>query len=410
MNTPNSQNGRAENGVNGQEGPLVFREPAFALKSNEELAESLLLGWILLLYRGSNSSEDASFSCEYGSRGDDAPKEGVSGLITDVILEEVEQVSLLLERVRNILRRCRISNTDPGKWKIFSAVLSNSAALTEDSRREVPNEPFCIEAQISGEELSINKIQTPALKSPSMVNISVQAFVEILDSILSDTNQTIAQAIRVTNNELDKIWEWNETVPPTIDTCIHDIFIENASRHPERPAVVSWDGGLSYREVDEFSTQLAMQLIDSNVKIGEPIMLCFEKCMWTVVAVLAVMKSGGTLVLTDPSQPEARLQTIATEVNVRLILTSETQAKLGARISSTASIANPRVWSSPTQITPVVQYLEQQQSAITPPLGFLTSLRMHLTLVSTACFAPWRMAVASVFHRKTNESMTLAAL
>ncbi|TPX25759.1 Non-ribosomal peptide synthetase nps1 [Coccidioides immitis] len=351
MNTPNSQNGRAENGVNGQEGPLVFREPAFALKSNEELAESLLLGWILLLYRGSNSSEDASFSCEYGSRGDDAPKEGVSGLITDVILEEVEQVSLLLERVRNILRRCRISNTDPGKWKIFSAVLSNSAALTEDSRREVPNEPFCIEAQISGEELSINKIQTPALKSPSMVNISVQAFVEILDSILSDTNQTIAQAIRVTNNELDKIWEWNETVPPTIDTCIHDIFIENASRHPERPAVVSWDGGLSYREVDEFSTQLAMQLIDSNVKIGEPIMLCFEKCMWTVVAVLAVMKSGGTLVLTDPSQPEARLQTIATEVNVRLILTSETQAKLGARISSTASIVSvgPSIFQSRTQ-------------------------------------------------------------
>jgi amino acid adenylation domain-containing protein len=100
----------------------------------------------------------------------------------------------------------------------------------------------------------------------------------------------------------------------------------------ERPAVVSWDGELSYAQLEDMSTNLARQLVEMGLRVGKAVPLCFEKSMWTIVGVLAVMKAGGALVLMDPSQPEGRLITIANEVDADLILTSELQASLGQRI------------------------------------------------------------------------------
>lgn len=90
---------------------------------------------------------------------------------------------------------------------------------------------------------------------------------------------------------------------------------------------------MSYGTVDEYSTALAKHITSRGVGVGKAVLLCFEKSMWTIVAVLAVMKAGGALVLTDPSQPEARLSTIATESSACIVLTSRKQAELGAKVA-----------------------------------------------------------------------------
>ncbi|KAF2456379.1 hypothetical protein BDY21DRAFT_393629 [Lineolata rhizophorae] len=66
--------------------------------------------------------------------------------------------------------------------------------------------------------------------------------------------------------------------------------------------------------------------------------LCFEKSMWTVVAVLAVMEAGGAFTLTHPSQPEARLQMIGLDVGAKVVLTSGSHALLGSRVAPTAKV------------------------------------------------------------------------
>ncbi|KAJ5742223.1 hypothetical protein N7533_011632 [Penicillium manginii] len=50
--------------------------------------------------------------------------------------------------------------------------------------------------------------------------------------------------------------------------------------------------------------------------------VCFEKSRWTIVAMLAVLKTGATCVPMDPSHPDHRLQSIATRVRAATILTS----------------------------------------------------------------------------------------
>lgn len=58
------------------------------------------------------------------------------------------------------------------------------------------------------------------------------------------------------------------------------------------------------------STGLANRLIDLGVRPGSMVPLCFEKSLWTTVAMLGVMKAGAAFVLVDASLPEPRLQSI----------------------------------------------------------------------------------------------------
>lgn len=137
---------------------------------------------------------------------------------------------------------------------------------------------------------------------------------------------------------LEQIWKWNTPLPPTLRSCMHQLIAQQAGHEPDRPAVDSWDGTLTYGEVELYSTRLARHLVSLGVGPGCNVPLCFEKSRWTVVAVLAIMKAGGTFALTDPSQPEGRLRTIVEQTGARHILTSTSQESLGVKIAPQATL------------------------------------------------------------------------
>jgi amino acid adenylation domain-containing protein len=152
-------------------------------------------------------------------------------------------------------------------------------------------------------------------------------------NILVDTIRTcilaphasIGDKIRLVSRDLDDLWEWNHSLPPTRDFCMHDYISERARSYPEKTAIASWDGDLTYAEVDKYSTITAGRLVDRGVRLHDFVPLCFEKSRWTIVAVLAVMKAGATLVMMDPSLPLARLQNMAKQVNATTMLSSRQQ-------------------------------------------------------------------------------------
>ncbi|ORY70445.1 surfactin synthetase subunit 3 [Pseudomassariella vexata] len=136
---------------------------------------------------------------------------------------------------------------------------------------------------------------------------------------------------------LEQIWAWNTPVPPALRTCMHDLIAQQAAKEPNKSAVDSWDGQLTYSQVDDKSSRLASHLLSIGVGSGINVPVCFEKSRWTVVAVLAVMKAGGTFALMDPSQPEGRLRTIVEQTGASHIITSQIQEALGRRIAPHAT-------------------------------------------------------------------------
>ena len=67
--------------------------------------------------------------------------------------------------------------------------------------------------------------------------------------------------------------------------------------------------------------------------------LCFDKSMWTAVAILAVLKAGGAFLLLDLAFPLNRLKEMCLAVNASVVLTSPSRAKLArSLVSSGAAI------------------------------------------------------------------------
>ncbi|KAI2605599.1 non-ribosomal peptide synthase [Hypoxylon sp. NC1633] len=141
----------------------------------------------------------------------------------------------------------------------------------------------------------------------------------------------------ITAEQLEQIWNWNTPVPLTLETCMQELVAEQACKDPHRPAVHSWDGDFTYQDVNSKSDQFATHLVSIGVGTGSIVPLCFEKSRWTVVAVLAIMKSGATFALMDPSQPERRLRTIVEQTNASTIITSKLQENIGHRIAPNAA-------------------------------------------------------------------------
>lgn len=163
-------------------------------------------------------------------------------------------------------------------------------------------------------------------------------FAFVLDTLFSSPDHPIADLISVTENELDEVWNWNSPMPPDIQSCHHDMISKQVELNPEKIAIDAWDGTLTYRQIEDYSTDLAQNLRLLNDSPNQIIPVLFEKSRWTTVAVLAVMKAGACFSLLDPAQPEGRLRTIVQQVNATIFLASKTQSSLAARIAPSATI------------------------------------------------------------------------
>ncbi|KAE8822123.1 hypothetical protein PTNB85_10512 [Pyrenophora teres f. teres] len=156
----------------------------------------------------------------------------------------------------------------------------------------------------------------------------------------TDEDTKIATIDAVTPEDRQQLWEWNRDIPPTTERCIHDLFTEQARARPTAPAICAWDGEMTYGELDALSSRLAGHLVDLGVKPEVVVPLCFEKSMWTVVAMLAVLKAGGAFLLLDPSLPRERLKLMCRKVSGSLALSSQASALVIDDLVSTLVIVN----------------------------------------------------------------------
>ncbi|KAF5983598.1 enniatin synthase [Fusarium coicis] len=202
--------------------------------------------------------------------------------------------------------------------------------------------PFIVDMHLSSQGLHGKASFSSTLFKSSLVKALFQRLEHTMHQ-LADANaeSKLMDVEMVTPQDLKMIWYWNQHVPEQINRCVHDIFTDIAASQPDVQAVYSWDGKLTYGELDRLSTALAGKLSSSGVQAGTIVPLCFHKSMWTVVALLGVLKAGGAFLLLDPSLPEKRLQYMVQTVNPNLILASKSNHDLGSRLAEAVFILEP---------------------------------------------------------------------
>ncbi|MCJ1387471.1 hypothetical protein MMC18_000314 [Xylographa bjoerkii] len=148
-----------------------------------------------------------------------------------------------------------------------------------------------------------------------------------------NNNQSRSQSAALTKQDGDRIWEWNRDAIAPIDELVQDLISTNVQNQPEAQAVCSWDASFTYGELDNLSNQLAVHLITRGIREGIIVPLCFEKSAWTIVAMLAVIKTGGAFNLLDAAQPETRLREIVQQTEARLMMASPLQYNLAIKLA-----------------------------------------------------------------------------
>ncbi|CAH0058426.1 unnamed protein product [Clonostachys solani] len=112
-------------------------------------------------------------------------------------------------------------------------------------------------------------------------------------------------------------------LPRAMDTCVQYIFEDKVKIHPDAPAVYSWDGELSYGELNSLANNLASHLMDQlRVNVSDIIHVCFDKSAWYCVVILAIHKAGASFSPIDPAHPVKRKQEITKQTKAKLMLVS----------------------------------------------------------------------------------------
>jgi amino acid adenylation domain-containing protein len=99
---------------------------------------------------------------------------------------------------------------------------------------------------------------------------------------------------------------------------------------PDAVAVIDGARGLSYGELDQWSTRLARVLIEAGVGPERAVGVAMDRCVELVVAWWAVVKAGGVYVPLDRAHPVERVATVLDAVGAVCVLTCGADSEIGA--------------------------------------------------------------------------------
>lgn len=104
---------------------------------------------------------------------------------------------------------------------------------------------------------------------------------------------------------------------------LHQRFSAVARRQPTRLAVRAGDVAVTYGELEAQSDRLAAALRLRGVHPGDRLGLCCDRGPELIVGMLGILKAGCGYVPIDPSFPDARINLLVADSDIRVVLADE---------------------------------------------------------------------------------------
>ena len=192
--------------------------------------------------------------------------------------------------------------------------------------------PFEVEARTSmfdltlfawerptGIQLSL-EYSTDLFDRPTIQNL-LRHLEVLLHGAMANPATRISQLPLLSGGERQRILgEWNSTGADYPSVPLQQLIEEQVRRAPDAPAVTCCGRTLSYRELNAQANRLAAHLRSMGVGPDTLVGVCLERSTDLVVALLAILKTGGAYLPLDPAYPEERIISIARDSGIGILI------------------------------------------------------------------------------------------
>ncbi|MGH9350215.1 MAG: condensation domain-containing protein, partial [Vicinamibacterales bacterium] len=264
-------------------------------------------------------------------------------LVKDVhvaLLEGLEHAQYPLPRLVRDLHVERTSDRAPLVQTTFAFTsqsrASASVELSDDEGRVVRLEPIDDLHQEGAFELELDvrcdtdacvvtfKYQTALFDADTIEHLAGH-YVRLADLVLECPSRPLREHSILTGEERQTVLHaWNATAGPyPDDSCVHHLIDARARRTPGAVAVACEERRLTYRELEERSSEIARGLRALGLGRGSLVGVCLERSLDMVVGLLAILKAGAAYVPLDPEYPDDRLAGMIRDSGAACVLARE---------------------------------------------------------------------------------------
>jgi amino acid adenylation domain-containing protein/non-ribosomal peptide synthase protein (TIGR01720 family) len=196
-----------------------------------------------------------------------------------------------------------------------------------------------LDASVSGGRLLLHWEYSTELFREETVRLYVERYAKLLRSILAAADTDTVGALPLLPEPERALIEQGAVTaaPPAESVGVHRLFEQRAADGPDRTALITETGRVSYGELNTRANRLAHHLARHGAVPGAPVAILADRGADLVVAVLGVLKAGCHYVPLSVEFPDERLALMLRDSGARLIVATDGRTGQAGRFAGGAA-------------------------------------------------------------------------
>jgi amino acid adenylation domain-containing protein/non-ribosomal peptide synthase protein (TIGR01720 family) len=160
------------------------------------------------------------------------------------------------------------------------------------------------------------------LFAPETINNLVDRYVNLVELLINNIELKIAEIPWLTTKERKLLLKnFNNTKEYPVSFTLHQLFERQVVQTPTKIAAIDRSRRITYQELNQQANQLARYLQYLGVKSGDFVAILKQRDLHFLIAILAILKTGGVYVPIDSSYPPERIKYMVNNSQVKMLLT-----------------------------------------------------------------------------------------
>jgi amino acid adenylation domain-containing protein len=179
-----------------------------------------------------------------------------------------------------------------------------------------------VHAWEAGGEIGLSWLYNRDLFDRWRIEQMVRHYVRVLEAVIRMPDAPVHQLDILDDQDRRLLLkQFNATAHPVPEATLPELFEAQVRITPDAVAIVFAEESLTYRALNERADNLAHYLMRCGVGAEVLVAICMERSLEMMVAVLGVLKAGGSYVPLDLSYPKERLSLMVEDSGISVLLT-----------------------------------------------------------------------------------------